>query len=43
MKRLRVVVVAAAFLGSVASAAAVANFVTPRKPAYCGVSNGPTR
>jgi hypothetical protein len=41
MKRLCVVIiVAAAFLGSAGSAAAVASFVTPRKAAYCGVSEG---
>ena len=35
-----VIIVAAAFLGSAASAVAVASFVTPRKAAYCGVSEG---
>jgi hypothetical protein len=41
MKRLCVVItVAAAFLASAGYAAAVADFVTPRKAAYCGVSEG---
>ena len=41
MKRLCVVITAAACaLAAAGSAAAVADFVTPRKAAYCGVSEG---
>jgi hypothetical protein len=41
MRRVSVWIIAtAAFLASAASAAAVVDFVTPRKAAYCGVSHG---
>src|SRR5262245_40467502 len=41
MKRFFVViVVASALLASASSATAVADFVTPRRAAYCGVSEG---